>query len=76
MVADNKLPSMILTMAEIYNENSDDDGFLYVTYASEEMFGWRSDFFFYWSLCNGDDKNDKRFYFYTHLDKVFFACVL
>nr|XP_026693125.1 LOW QUALITY PROTEIN: microtubule-associated proteins 1A/1B light chain 3C-like [Ciona intestinalis] len=33
------MPGMALTMAEIYNDNLDEDGFLYMTYASQEMFG-------------------------------------
>lgn len=30
---------MSKTLTEVYRENKDDDGFLYVTYASQEMFG-------------------------------------
>uniref|UniRef100_A0A8C5EMR3 Autophagy-related protein n=1 Tax=Gouania willdenowi TaxID=441366 RepID=A0A8C5EMR3_GOUWI len=33
------LASMSLTMAQVYREHQDDDGFLYITYASQEMFG-------------------------------------
>ncbi|XP_005998096.1 microtubule-associated proteins 1A/1B light chain 3A [Latimeria chalumnae] len=33
------LTSMTLTMTEVYQENMDEDGFLYMTYASQEMFG-------------------------------------
>ena len=40
LIINNKtLASMTKTMAEVYKENKDDDGFLYVTYASQEMFG-------------------------------------
>ena len=34
---------MSKSMAEIYKENKDEDGFLYITYASQEMFGLRTD---------------------------------
>ncbi|XP_020380382.1 microtubule-associated proteins 1A/1B light chain 3C [Rhincodon typus] len=39
MVNDRSLASMSLTMAEIYAEYVEEDGFLYMTYASQEMFG-------------------------------------
>ncbi|XP_060711445.1 microtubule-associated proteins 1A/1B light chain 3C-like [Hemiscyllium ocellatum] len=39
MVNDRSLASMSLTMAEIYAEYREEDGFLYMTYASQEMFG-------------------------------------
>ncbi|KAK1154985.1 microtubule-associated proteins 1A/1B light chain 3C [Acipenser oxyrinchus oxyrinchus] len=33
------LASLSLTMAQIYSQSKDEDGFLYVTYASQETFG-------------------------------------
>ncbi|XP_067877878.1 microtubule-associated proteins 1A/1B light chain 3C [Heterodontus francisci] len=41
MVNNRSLASMSLTMAEIYAEYKEEDGFLYMTYASQEMFGLR-----------------------------------
>jgi len=40
LIVDNKsMASLSKSIAEVYRENHDDDGFLYVTYASHEMFG-------------------------------------
>lgn len=39
LVNNKSLASMSSTMAEIYQRERDDDGFLYLTYASQEMFG-------------------------------------
>ncbi|XP_069911059.1 microtubule-associated proteins 1A/1B light chain 3C-like isoform X4 [Oryctolagus cuniculus] len=40
LLVDNKsLVSMSMTMAEIYQDYKDKDGFVYMTYASQEMFG-------------------------------------
>ncbi|XP_062066777.1 microtubule-associated proteins 1A/1B light chain 3C-like [Lepus europaeus] len=40
LLVDNKsLVSMSMTMAEIYRDYKDKDGFVYMTYASQEMFG-------------------------------------
>nr|XP_056705529.1 microtubule-associated proteins 1A/1B light chain 3C-like [Euleptes europaea] len=39
LVNNKSLPSLSLTMMEIYNDSKDEDGFLYITYASQEMFG-------------------------------------
>lgn len=40
MIVNNRtLASMTKTMAEVYKETQDEDGFLYITYASQEMFG-------------------------------------
>ncbi|XP_070592175.1 microtubule-associated proteins 1A/1B light chain 3A-like [Erythrolamprus reginae] len=39
LVNNQILPCPSLTILEIYNDNKDEDGFLYMTYASQEMFG-------------------------------------
>ncbi|XP_043914330.1 microtubule-associated proteins 1A/1B light chain 3C [Protopterus annectens] len=39
LVNNKSLASMSLTMAEVYRDHKDEDGFLYVTYASQDMFG-------------------------------------
>ncbi|KAJ1155304.1 hypothetical protein NDU88_008035 [Pleurodeles waltl] len=39
MVNNKTLTSMSLTMSEVYRDHKDEDGFLYMTYASQEMFG-------------------------------------
>lgn len=39
LVNNTTLVSLSKTLAEVYRENHDDDGFLYVTYASQEVFG-------------------------------------
>ncbi|NXN39267.1 MLP3C protein, partial [Rhinoptilus africanus] len=39
LVNNQGLPNMALTMQELYRDNRDEDGFLYLTYASQEMFG-------------------------------------
>ena len=33
------VPSMNMAITELYNKYKDEDGFLYLTYASTEMFG-------------------------------------
>ena len=41
LIINNKsVASMSTTLAEIYKDDKDEDGFLYMTYASQEMFGW------------------------------------
>lgn len=39
LINNKNMASMSKTIAEVYLENKDEDGFLYVTYASQEMFG-------------------------------------
>ncbi|XP_042658790.1 microtubule-associated proteins 1A/1B light chain 3C-like [Tyto alba] len=42
LVNNQGLPNMAITMQELYRDNRDEDGFLYLTYASQEMFGCSS----------------------------------
>ncbi|XP_023117767.1 microtubule-associated proteins 1A/1B light chain 3C isoform X2 [Amphiprion ocellaris] len=42
LINNSGLPSMSLTMAQVYKDHQDEDGFLYMTYASQEMFGQRA----------------------------------
>ncbi|XP_053869066.1 microtubule-associated proteins 1A/1B light chain 3C-like [Malaclemys terrapin pileata] len=41
LLVNKGLPSMSVTVGEVYRDHKDEDGFLYVTYASQEMFGCR-----------------------------------
>jgi len=38
-VSGKSLPSLSTSVAELYRDHSDEDGFLYVSYASQEAFG-------------------------------------
>ncbi|XP_007535673.1 microtubule-associated proteins 1A/1B light chain 3C [Erinaceus europaeus] len=40
LVNNKSLASTSVTMAEVYRDYKDEDGFVYMTYASQEMFGW------------------------------------
>ncbi|CAH1999969.1 unnamed protein product [Acanthoscelides obtectus] len=40
LVNNRSMMSQSLTLAEVYAEHADSDGFLYVTYASQEVFGY------------------------------------
>jgi len=42
MVNNKNMASLSKTLSEVYRDNQDEDGFLYVTYASQEMFGQSS----------------------------------
>uniref|UniRef100_A0A8B9IIE9 Microtubule-associated protein 1 light chain 3 gamma n=1 Tax=Anser cygnoides TaxID=8845 RepID=A0A8B9IIE9_ANSCY len=42
LVNNRGLPNMTVTMQELYRDNKDEDGFLYLTYASQEMFGGKA----------------------------------
>lgn len=39
LINNSGLASMSLTMAQVYKDHQDEDGFLYMTYASQETFG-------------------------------------
>uniref|UniRef100_A0A7M4F659 Microtubule-associated proteins 1A/1B light chain 3C-like n=1 Tax=Crocodylus porosus TaxID=8502 RepID=A0A7M4F659_CROPO len=39
LVNNRGLPSLSTTLGEVYRDSRDDDGFLYMTYASQDMFG-------------------------------------
>ncbi len=38
-VADNVLPATSLIMSQLYREQKDDDGFLYILYSGEQVYG-------------------------------------
>lgn len=40
LINNRAIPSMSSTLAELYRDDRDKDGYLYMTYASHEMFGW------------------------------------
>lgn len=39
LINNSGIASMSVTMAQLYKDHKDEDGFLYMTYASQEMFG-------------------------------------
>ncbi|CAF0863912.1 unnamed protein product [Brachionus calyciflorus] len=39
LIDDKGIASMSMTMAEVYDKKKSNDGFLYMSYASQEMFG-------------------------------------
>lgn len=39
LINNKSLASMSLTLSEVYRDYKDEDGFVYMTYASQEMFG-------------------------------------
>lgn len=44
LVNNKTMMSLSLTLAEVYNDHAENDGFLYVTYASQEVFGSNIDY--------------------------------
>lgn len=50
LVNNKSLASMSLTLAEVYRDYKDEDGFVYMTYASQEMFGC------FWAVGKGEHR--------------------
>ena len=38
-IDDNIMPPTSVTLSQVYHDNKDEDGFLYITYCSENVFG-------------------------------------